>query len=371
MPRILIVAGEASGDLYGAMLARALRARAPTADLVGAGSEQMRAAGVRILADPTTFASIGIVEALSHLRRFLDLRRTLQRALQQERPDVLVPIDFPDFNLPLAERAHGLGIPVVYYVSPTLWAWRPGRIHTIARVVRRMLVIFPFERELYERAGVPVTFVGHPLKDVVAERGPARDLRAELGIGPEAPLVGLLPGSRLKQYETLLPRMSAAAALVRREWPRARFAIAQAHTIPPGTPAPDGIPVVRDRIHDVLSAADALLTASGTATVEAALYGVPMVVTYWVHPLAALTLGPLLRVRDYAMVNILAGRRIMPELYQFKARPALLAGALSALLPLERRATLRWHLSLVAEALGPPGASGRAADEILRVARGG
>jgi lipid-A-disaccharide synthase len=366
--KVLLVTGEASGDLYGSLVARELAALRPGVQLLGAGSARMREAGVRILGDPTAFASIGAVEALKNLGHYRALLRTLTEALAAERPDVLVLVDFPDFNLRLAPAAARLGIPIVYYISPQLWAWRYGRIRQIGRLVRKVLVIFPFEEELYRREGIPVRFVGHPMLDVVASRGRPADLRAELGVAPGEPLVGLLPGSRLKQYRTLLPRMAEAARLAATERPRAAFVVAQAPTIPPEAGGAGGIPVARDRIHDVLGSADALLTASGTATVEAALYGVPMVVTYWVHPVAALTLGPLVRVPHYAMVNLLAGRRLVPELYQFRARPRLLAEALSELLQPDRREAIRWGLARVRDSLGGPGASRRAAEEILAAA---
>lgn len=368
--KLLIVTGEASGDLYGSLLSREIRALAPEATVLGAGSDRMRAAGVEILGDPTAFASIGFVEALSHLLHYKKLFSTLRTALEEHRPDALVLIDFPDFNLRLAPHAHRLGIPIIYYISPQVWAWRPGRIKQIRRWVKKMLVIFPFETRLYEEAGVPVGFVGHPMLDVIAGQDAPTDLRAELQVPSGATLIGLLPGSRMKQFRALLPRMTEAAGWIRETLPSARFVIAGARTIPADAPRPDTIPFLHDRTHDVFSSADAILTASGTATVEAALYGVPMVVTYWVHPLAALLGGLVLTVERYAMVNILAGREIVPELYQFKAKPARMAQEMLQMLKPERRETVRRDLAAVTRSLGGPGASRRAAEEILSIARG-
>ena len=361
--KVFIVTGEASGDLYGGFLTREMRALDPSIAVMGAGSSRMREAGAEILGDPTAFASIGFVEALAHFKHYRALFATLRRALEERRPDVVVLVDFPDFNLRLAPHVKRLGIPIVYYISPQLWAWRPGRIRRMAELVDRVLVIFPFERELYERRRVPVTFVGHPLFDVIAARPPAADLRAELG----SPLIGLLPGSRMKQYRTLMPRMAEAAERIRAARPDARFVVAGAPTIPLDAPRPDGIPFLHDRTHDVLSSADQLLTASGTATVEAALYGVPMVVTYWVNPLAALLVRPLLKVDRFAMVNLLAGRDIVPELYQSKAKPKLMADAVLDMLRPERAAEVKAALAAVRDSLGGPGASRRAAEQVLAI----
>lgn len=358
--KVLIVTGEASGDLYGALLTRELRALDASVEVMASGSSRLREAGAEILGDPTAFASIGFIEALAHFKHYRALFATMRRALEERRPDVVVLVDFPDFNLRLAPHARRLGIPIVYYISPQLWAWRPGRMRQMAELVNRVLVIFPFERDLYERAGVPVTFVGHPLFDAIAARPKPADLRAEIG----SPLIGLLPGSRMKQYGTLMPRMAEAAARIRAARPDARFVVAAAPTIPIDAPRPDGIPFLHDRTHDVLSSADQLLTASGTATVEAALYGVPMVVTYWVNPVAALLVRPLLKVDRFAMVNILAGREIVPELYQDKARPELMAEAVLDMLRPERAAEVKAALAAVRDSLGGPGASRRAAEEI-------
>lgn len=370
---ILIVAGEASGDLHGANLARELRKREPGAVLIGAGGPRMREAGVDLLAETTRHAAVGIVEAFHHLHHYAKLYRLLQSALKSRRPDAVVLIDFPDFNLRLAERVHDHGIPVVYYISPQVWAWRPGRIKLIKRVVTRMVVILDFEEKLYRDAGVPVSFVGHPLLDALKQvdrAGLRRELKVEGG-----PLVGLLPGSRTKQFSSLFPILQKAAGRIAQEVPGARFVVACARGINPKAAldrrakSPVPFEVVWDRTPEVLGSADLVITASGTATLEAALYGVPMIVTYKVSHLSALTLGPLIRVKNYALVNIVAGREVMPEYYQFRAKPDLIAKeAISILTDSTRRESMRRELAEVRRKLGEPGASRRAAEQVLEVA---
>lgn len=360
---LLLIAGEASGDLHGANLTRALRTLDPGLRLAGAGGPRLREAGVEILADPTPHASVGIVEALRNLGGYARLYRLLLSALRTLRPAAVVLIDAPDFNLRFAERVADQGIPVLYYVSPQIWAWRPGRIRTIRRLVRKMIVILDFEEKIYRDAGVDVAYVGHPLLDALREIDRAA-VRKEFG-NPEI-LIGLLPGSRPRQFRVLFPVLRKAAEIIAREIPGARFAVACAPAINPAAAREAGFPAVRDRTPEVMAASDLLITASGTATLEAALYGTPMIVTYKLHPLTALTLGPLVRVKDYALVNIVAGRRIMPEYYQFRARPGLIAREAVSIFKEGRLPEMRRALEEVRRKLGEPGASRRAAVEILK-----
>jgi lipid-A-disaccharide synthase len=366
MTTILIVAGETSGDIHGANLARALRALDPSVRLVGAGGVRMREAGVELLADPTAHASVGLVEAFQNMHRYAQLYRKLQSALRTHRPDAAVLIDSPDFNLRFAARAVDHGVPVIYYVSPQVWAWRRGRVRTIKRLVRKMIVILDFEEKIYRDAGVDVSYVGHPLLDA------ARDIdreavRRELGVTDL--LVGLLPGSRQKQFRSLFPIMRETAALVAKEFPSAKFAVACAPNIHPGQAMGRGLEVLWDRTPDVMAASDLLITASGTATLEAAIYGTPMIVTYRLDPFTAYLLGPLvyLNTKDFSLVNIVAGKRIMPEYYQAKAKPALLAREAISILRDGRLPAMRKALAEVRRKLGSPGASRRAAEEVLKV----
>jgi lipid-A-disaccharide synthase len=362
---ILIVAGEASGDLHGSNLARSLRELDPSIRIIGAGGPRMREAGVEILFDPTAHAAVGAIEAFHSMNEYLRLFRGLQSALKRHRPDAAVLIDFPDFNLRFAERVRDHGVPVIYYISPQIWAWRRKRIRIIQKLVRKMIVIFEFEEEIYRNAGVDVAFVGHPLLDVIGDPPDTASLRKEWGAGDGRTLIGLLPGSRSKQFQKLFPRMKKAAARIADELPETRFVVACAPHIDPAR-AESPHPVARDRAHDVMAASDLLLTASGTATIEAAILGTPMIVTYVLSLLTAFTLAPLVKLDHYAMVNIVAGRRIMPELYQFKGSPASLAREAVAILREGRLPTMKEELAKVRKKLGEPGASMRAAREVLR-----
>ncbi len=361
---LLVVAGETSGDIHGANLARALRQLAPDIRLAGAGGVHMRRAGVEIVADPTGHASIGIVEAFRNMHDYARLYRLLQSALRKLRPSAAVLIDSPDFNLRFAERVVDAGVPVIYYISPQIWAWRPGRVRTIKRLVTKMLVILDFEEKIYRDAGVNVTYVGHPLLDAAREVD-REAVRREFG-NPRL-LIGLLPGSRRKQFELLFPVLKEASELISRELPEARFRVACAPAIDPRLAMGRGLDVVWDRTAEVIAASDLLIAASGTATLEAAIYGTPMIVTYKLNPVAALALGPLVRLKDYSLVNLVAGRRIMPEFYQFKARPRLIAREAVSIIKEGRLPEMRRSLAEVRRKLGEPGASRRAAEEILKV----
>lgn len=363
-PCLLIIAGETSGDIHGANLARALQEKNPGIRLVGTGGSRMRDAGVELIEDTTKYASVGIVEAFHQMHRYTKLYRILQSALRKYRPDACVLIDFPEFNLRFAARSVDHGVPVLYYISPQVWAWRQGRVKTIRRYVRKMLVVFPFEVDFYRKHGIDATFVGHPMVDHF-EPQDRNGLRNEMNVG-EAPLIGLLPGSRSKQFKGLFPRMKRVAELVRKEIPDVRFVLACAPNIDPEKAKAPGIHVVKGRTPEVLASSDLLVTASGTATVEAALHGTPMIVTYVTNPASALLLGPLIRVKDYAMVNILAGRRIMPEYYVFRAKPELMAREAISILKENRLPQMRKDLEEVQRILGGPGASERAAEEILK-----
>jgi lipid-A-disaccharide synthase len=366
MPTVFLVAMETSGDIHGANLARALKELDPSIRLVGAGGPRMREAGVEILADPTRHATVGVVEVVRNLDRYTKLYRTLQSGLRKHLPSAVVLIDSPDFNLRFAGRVKDHGIPVVYYISPQIWAWRKGRIRTIRKVVRKMLVIFDFEEKLYRDAGVDVSFVGNPLVDTLREVDRAA-FRREMG-DPKL-LVGLLPGSRRKQFKALMPILRKTAELIRREFPEAGFVVACAPNVDPGQAGGGGIRVVQDRTPEVMASCDLLLVASGTATLEAGLYGTPMIVTYKLNPVTAYLFGPLvwLNTRDFSLVNIVAGRRIVPEMYQAKAKPPLLAREAVCMVRDGRLAGIRKELEEVRRKLGAPGASRRAAQEVLKV----
>ena len=375
LKRMLIVAGEVSGDMHGAALVREIHALAPDVQFAGLGGAKMREAGVAILHDLTRHAVVGLAGIAENLAGFIRAYRIITHRLSADPPDAIVLVDFPDFNLMVAEHAARVGVPVIYYVSPQLWAWRTGRVEKIARCVRKMLVFFDFEREFYERHGVDAAFVGHPLLDSMADKLDVTDdagVRRALGLAETGLLVGLLPGSRRKEIKYILPVLLGAAELVRRERPDVRFVLPRA----PGITQEQIDRVARKfdvpfttvdgRAHDVMIASDLLLICSGTATLEAGLLATPMVATYTGDWLSYTLIGPLIKTRTYALANIAAGEKIVPEYYCIDAKPRLIADSALALLN-GGLAQMRRRLGVIRQKLGQPGASRRAAEEILKL----
>ena len=377
--QIMISSGEASGDLYAGALAAELRARVPDVKIFGFGGPRLAAAGGDLVGDFTKFSVTGLVEALRVVPRSFSLLRRLARQAQERRPDVFVAIDFPDFNFRLMRALRRLGIPVVYYISPQLWAWRPGRMNTMRAGVDRVLVIFPFEEELYRAAGIDARFVGHPLVDLAKAVQPRPVFLRDCGLVADAPTVALLPGSRPNEVERTVPVLLAALPLIRARVPDVQFTVACAANIEDSQFAPllaggEGVkrPVlVRNRSDDVIAAADVAITASGTATVQCALHECPMVVVYRLSPLTYRLGKRFVTVDMYAMPNLVAGRRIVPELIQDDFTPERVSDeTVSLLADGARRARTRDELRRVRQQLGESGASGRAADAILEIAVG-
>jgi lipid-A-disaccharide synthase len=371
----MLVAGEASGDLHGATLARALRALAPGTRLYGMGGRAMAAEGVELLVDATGEATVGGTEAVAGVPALYRAYRRLRATLRGPgRPDALVVIDFPEFNLRLARAARRVGVQVIYFIPPQVWAWRAWRLRLMRRVVSLVLAVFPFEPPLYRRAGVAVAFVGHPVVDALAEAPTRDDARKRLGLEGDAPVIGLLPGSRRLEVERIMPLMRRAAQLITARHPDARFVIAQAPTVERATleagaaGGPD-FAVVRSSAYAVVRAADVLLVTSGTATLEAALLGTPMVVCYRLSRLTALLFGPLVRIPWISLANITLGRAVVPELYQRRLSPESLAGEALALLGSPAAlAAQREAFGELAGQLGAPGVGARAARQVLRLA---
>lgn len=371
--RILISAGEASGDRLGAGLARALRARVPEIELVGMGGDEMAEAGVRLVQHAKDVAVVGLVEVLAHLPALRRVMVHLGHVLENDRPDLVIPVDFPDFNLRLASRAHRAGIPVVYFVSPQVWAWRRGRVRRIRSVVRRMLVLFPFETRFYEEAGVPVTFVGHPAIEHLASPPPREELLARIGLEPGKQTIALLPGSRKGEIARHLPVLLEAARLLRRRHPDLQFVIPRARTLPEGLLEDEvlrsGVPGVRVHLGDypaILTLCSAGVVASGTATLDAALAGMPMVVIYRMRPMSYLLGRRLVRVDHVALPNLVAGYRLVPELIQSECTPEKVAAALEAYVePSAAAREVRLGLALLRERLGARGVFDRAAVAVL------
>jgi lipid-A-disaccharide synthase len=366
----MLVAGEASGDLHGATLARALAALAPDRGLFGMGGARMASAGVDLVEDVTAAAVVGGSEAIGRLPRLWRAYRRLVAALGERRPGALVLIDFPEFNLFLARAARRANVPVVYFVPPQLWAWRPGRVETMRRRVSLVLAVFPFEPPLYRRARVPVEFVGHPVLDALVDAPSREEARRSIGITGGATVVGLLPGSRREEVARVMPAMRDATTRISQAHPGARFALGLASTITRDalgdTP---GIEVFADRAHAVMRAADVLLVASGTATLEAALLGTPMVVCYRVSRSTEAMARLLTRVPWISLANLVLGRAVVPELYQLDARgDRLAAEALRILDDPAARAAQREAFRELSRELGEPGVGTRAAKCVLATA---
>ncbi len=370
--KILIIAGEASGDLHGANLVRAIRAKDATAAVYGVGSRNMQNAGVTMLADAAEISVVGATEVLTHIGAIYRVYAKIKRFLRDERPDLLITIDFPDFNILLAKAARKLRIPVLYYISPQVWAWRKGRVRTIARLVRAIMVVFPFEVDLYRGAGVDVRFVGHPLADIVFSIYTQKEAREQLGLASGKRTVALLPGSRRKEIERILPDMLRAARILVDRFPDLQFILPVAPTLEHGLIARyvDGcglpVRVVDGRVYDVLRAADAAIVTSGTATLETGLMAVPMVIVYRMSRLSYLIGRSIIRVKNIGLVNIVAGTTVAPELVQNDATPENIARALGDLLgDQERYEQRRKELLRVRELLGEGGASDRAASVVI------
>jgi len=368
---ILLSAGEASGDMYAARLATALHQRGDFA-LFGMGGPKMREAGVEIIADYSEVSVVGITEVL---KRLPSLRRAMRRLVteaERRRPPLAVLTDFPGFHLRLARKLRPFAVRNVYYICPQFWAWRPWRVNLVRRRFARALCIFPFEEKFYADAGVPVTFIGHPLVgEVRAARGREEFCRA-LGFDTGKPIIALLPGSRPAELAQHLPVLQEACALIQTECP-AQFVLAasqdaRAESLRRGWPTGMQPQVVEGQTYDALAAADSAIISSGTATVEAALLDTPMVVIYRVTPLTAALAKPLVRTEFFGMVNLIAGRRVVPELIQKKFTAKRVAQeVLHQLRDAQARCDLRKGLAVVRERLGPPGAVQRAADAIAHL----
>ncbi len=378
MRKIFISAGEASGDLNGASLASAIAVRQPETKIYGMGGEMMRAAGVDIVYDIADLGVMGVVEVAKSLPKLFRLRDFLAAWLARERPDVLVVIDYPGFNTRLAKIAKELGIPVVSYISPSAWAWGRGRAKEVAATVTKVAAIFPFEAEVYRQAGADVVFVGHPLLDIVKPALPPQEARRLFGVEEGKPVVLLMPGSRRQEIDRLLPVMLAAMEEVTADLPECRFFLPVASTISREILQniidnyKIDVHLVTGNTYDLMNIADVAVAASGTATLEAAIMGLPTVIVY---KMAAFTymLGKLLvKIPDIGLPNIVAGRRIVPELIQGEANAANIARETRTILtdPAARERIIA-DLAVVKQKLGESGAVGRVADVVLEVAAGG
>lgn len=372
--KVFLSTADASGDLHAAALVEALRKRVHELDVFGLGGAELGRAGFRPIVAQSEIAIAGLTEVLGRAPRVLGAYARLRRALDAEHPDLAVFVDSPDLNLPLASVAKRRGVPVLYFVAPQVWAWRAGRVRKLARRTDQVAVIFPFEEAFLREAGVRATFVGHPLVDRLAPLRFERDrseLARSLGFDPARPLLGLLPGSRHNEVERNWPLLRDTAALLREAMPELQVQLVVAPTLAAESfGAPDWLRVVRGRSHEAMAVSTCLVSAAGTATVEAAILGVPLIVAHRTSPLTFELARRLATVSSSCMVNLIAGEGVVPERIQAQARPAALAALAARLLrDPEARAEMQRGLARAVAKLGPPGAAERVAELALALAK--
>lgn len=375
MPRILIVAGEASGDLHGAHLAKAIAAQDASAQLVGIGGPGMRAAGVTMIPGVPQLDLVGLV-GLSAVRAIIQRVLAVRRVLKAEPWDLVVFIDNPGLNMRLARLAKAAGRRVLYYIAPQIWAWRPGRMKWIQERVDHVVVILPFEPDLYRRAGVRCTFVGHPLLDSVAPQYDRTALRRQFDLDESAPVIGLFPGSRVAEIRMLLPVLLESAAMLLKRDPKTQFILAQASSIDDNLlqdylrGSPVAVRVVKEQASEAMAVSDLLLVASGTATLQAAVVGTPMILLYKTTLLTYWIAWCVIRVKWIGLVNLVAGRTVVPELIQHEATAERLYQEACRLLNDQRAYNeMKSGLLQVRQSLGGAGASFRAAQVVLAECR--
>jgi lipid-A-disaccharide synthase len=366
---ILFVAGEASGDSHAAAVARAITARGADFRLAGIGGDQMRAAGVELIEHAERLAVMGFVEVLRHVPKHWALLRTLTARIRSGRVALVILIDYPGFNMKVAEAAAEAGVPVLYYITPQVWAWGAGRLEKLANRVTKALVILPFEERLLREHGVDATFVGHPLLDRAASLPSREEARARLGLGAQDRVLALFPGSRAQEIERHLEAFVATARLLEARFPGLRVVVSAAPTVKLD-PSRCPYPIVPSSSFAVLRAADAAMCKSGTTTLEAAVAGCPMVVAYRTSAITYAAARRLVRIPHIGLVNVVAGREVAREFVQDALRPQAVADALARLLDHDspERAALLDELSRVRAMLGEAGAATRVAAEAIRLA---
>ncbi len=374
MTRILISAGEASGDIHAAAVTAALKKIDSTIEVFGMGGDALRAAGGEVLFDIKDHGVMGFIEVLRKLPDLFKLRSDFGKVMDERKPDCLVVVDYPGFNMKLAKMAHDKGIPVVSYIAPSAWAWNKGRAKKVAKIVDKVACIFPFEYDVYEEAGAPVEFVGHPLLDIVHPEMTREEAEKWAGKEPGKKLVLIMPGSRLMEIEKMLPTLLAGAKILQQQMPNVQFIMPRAGTIP--------LNILQDKIkasgldvkiteghnYDLFSIADLALATSGTVTLEAALCGLASVIVYRTSAFNAFIARRVINIPNIGLPNIVAGRPIMPELLQEDFTPNEVARAAQALLKPERHKQLVEDMQMMRKRLGEPGAVERVAQLIIRMA---
>lgn len=374
---IMIVAGEASGDLHGSKLVRSIRELAPETTFYGMGGTEMQRAGVELLYDAAKVAVVGFFEVISHLSDIIKAQKTLRNTLSERRPSLLILIDLPDFNLLLARKAKKLDIPVFYYISPQVWAWRSDRVRTIAGLVKKIGVILPFEEQFYRERGVEAEYVGHPLLDTVGNKLSRNEFCDRYGLNYSSKIIGILPGSRSKEITKLLPLfLEAGVFLAEKNQAELQFLIPKAPTISEND-LNEGVEPYKSRLniqiitedrYELMAACDVVAAASGTVTLELLLLDTPMVVAYRLSPLTFRLGRILVKIKYFSLVNLIAGKEIVPELLQDAATPEKIGELMNELLfDQEKAAEMKKEFTVVREMLGRPGASMKAAKLALSV----
>lgn len=374
MPKkVLVIAGEASGDLHGAGVVRELRAKDPSVEVFGIGGDRMQAAGMDLIFHVRELSFMGFFEVLKHLPVIRAVERTLAAVVEARKPDVLLLIDYPGFNLRFARKTRRPGMKVIYYISPQVWAWNPGRVGKMRSLIDRMLVVFPFEPEIYTSRGIPAEFVGHPLLEVLGEPQDRKAFCRRYDLDESKPILGLFPGSRKQELERIFPSMLGAARLL--EASRGAQAVVGApsildHEFVKGfVREGSNVRLLQNATHDIMANADVAVVTSGTATLETGFYRTPMVVVYRTSWPTYLIGRMLIRVSTIGLVNIVAGKKVVPELIQHAASPQRIAAEVERLLAdPASAATMRSSLGAIRERLGTPGASARVAAAVLDAA---
>ena len=374
MTRILISAGEASGDIHAAAVTAAIKKIDSSAEVFGMGGDALRNAGGEVLFDIKDHGVMGFVEVLKKLPDLFKLRDDFEKVMDERKPDCLITVDYPGFNMKLAKLAHDKGIPVVSYIAPSAWAWHKSRAKKVAKIVDKVACIFPFEYDVYKEAGAPVEFVGHPLVDIVKPKMSQEEAMAFAGKEEGKKLILLMPGSRLMEIEKMLPTLLEAAKLIKKQLPEVNFVMPRAGTIP--------ISLLEEKIkasglevkitegnnYDLFSVADLALATSGTVTLEAALCGLGSVIVYKTNPVTYFIAKLVVNIPHIGLPNIVAAKSVLPELIQNDFTPAKVAQEALALLESGRNAKMKEDLAYVKERLGKPGAVGRVAELVLKIA---
>lgn len=375
MTRILISAGEASGDIHAAAVTAAIKKIDSSAEVFGMGGDALRNAGGEVLFDIKDHGVMGFVEVLKKLPDLFKLRDDFEKVMDERKPDCLITVDYPGFNMKLAKLAHDKGIPVVSYIAPSAWAWHKSRAKKVAKIVDKVACIFPFEYDVYKEAGAYVEFVGHPLVDIVKPSMTKEEAMAFAGKEEGKKLILLMPGSRLMEIEKMLPTLLEAAKIIKKQLPEVSFVMPRAGTIPISLLEEKiqasglDVKITEGNNYDLFSVADLALATSGTVTLEAALCGLGSVIVYKTNPVTYFIAKLLVNIPHIGLPNIVAAKSVVPELIQNDFTPAKVAQEALALLESERNAKMKEDLVYVKERLGKPGAVGRVAELVLKIAR--